>query len=1166
MKTIKYTPQQQKVLGDKSENLLVSASAGSGKTATVIQKIFNLITEDNIDIQELLVITFTESASLEMKMRLKDKLFKMVDGSKNLSGQIEKLATSDISTIHGFCSKMLRKYFFKLDLNPNFSVLNENDSKFLKATALDKVINKYSQQKYEEFVKLTSVFGGGRNFANFKSNILSFYEFLCAVENKESFKQTTSKLCYEQDLNKNKACEDLNDYLLATVYYITSSLESFLVQAQVSKADYFEDFIIKTKNSFSLIKYKQGFLKNRKELLNIELPRVTTKKLDEANADFKGQFKPFYDETQKLVRDLKKVVIEKTEEELIADLENASKIIDKFEEIENEFEKEYVLLKQKRNALDFSDLEQKFLELLKEDDVKESIATTYKYIFVDEYQDINSVQELILSKLSYCNKMVMVGDIKQSIYGFRNSSPNIFVNKSISYEEDSNNGTLVNLNENFRSNPEVLNFVNSIFNKCMFASFGGVEYEEAGQLKGMTEYKKVSDIPIVSLDIVCSQTEDDENGEQQESFDKVYSVLDDKNTYAKKLTTARKEAMIVARHILQIIGKDYYDAKEESSKKICFGDIAILCRGNEFLKEVAKVLMEYKIPIATNMVESLYKNKDVVMLLSLLKIINNFHDDNSLSIVLTSLFAGFTFDELAYIRNKYEEEFLYESVKAFSVDSEDNSELKARVNNFLSFIKSLQDRLVYESLYELLNYLQTEFDFLNHFKALPDGANRYQYVKNFIDSFEDTEYNYDLNRYLNFVDNYAEEAKFSTQVNGSVDSVKLGTIHSSKGLEYPIVFLVGTGKSFSNITFREEILKDKDLGLGLNSYNLESFEKNTNLAKNAIVLNLKKQEKAEELRLLYVALTRAKNHLFVVGHANLNKVQYIRNAKDAEAVNNFMPWILSSLSTLNFNNLIHNKKDLCDNQKDFKVNVGVYFDDDFIVKKDEVIVFKKEAKTSVEAQKLFDLFNYKMEEPTNVALKNTVSSMLQEHSEEGVNFNDEPKALKIYESSKPEIDATKLGTIYHNIMQRIDFTSKEVEGLKEIDDIISSMKIEDKYKNLISPKKIRTCIEKIKNLKPIWAKKEQPFLSYLPYNFIFKNSNLTDKILIQGVADLIIKVEDKIYLIDYKTTKANKPDQLVAKYKIQLDLYAICLQKALNIKIDNTFIYSFWFDEFIKIN
>ena len=220
-----------------------------------------------------------------------------------------------------------------------------------------------------------------------------------------------------------------------------------------------------------------------------------------------------------------------------------------------------------------------------------------------------------------------------------------------------------------------------------------------------------------------------------------------------------------------------------------------------------------------------------------------------------------------------------------------------------------------------------------------------------------------------------------------------------------------------------------------------------------------------------------------------------------------------------------------------------------------------------EIDKLKTLFNFELEKPTNIALKNTVSSMLQEHSDEGVSFNFEPKKLEVIETSKQDIDSAKLGTIYHNIMQQINFESLKIEDENEINEIIKKLNIDEKYLNYIDVKRIKTCVEILKELNIKYSLKEQPFLSYVKYNSIFKNSKISDKILIQGVADLIVKTTDnKIYLIDYKTTKASKPDQLVDKYSLQLNLYVTCLEKALNIKIDNTYIYSFYLNKLIKIN
>ncbi len=1162
MAKIEYTPQQKNVLNDNSKNLLVSASAGSGKTATVIQKIFELITKSDVNLQELLVITFTEAASLEMKTRLKEKLFKSCTEEVNLTKQIENLPTSDFSTIHGFCSKMLRKYFYQIDLNANFIVLNENDSKFLKATALDKVINKYSNAEDGEFIKLSMLFNG-RNFSAFKANILSYYDFLCSVEDKNKFTTQIFNCCYDDNLKSNKACKIINEYILSNIYYITCSLDEFFQQSKIEHADYFENFINEILSKLSLIKYTSDFLENRKQLLLLELPKLSRQKLDDNNANFKQEFKPFLDHLQKIIKELKKIVIEKPIEEVIEDLKMVGDLLIKFQEVEDNFEKEYNNLKQKRNALDFADLEQRFLLLLENAEICKAISDNYKYIFVDEYQDINSVQELILSKLVKNSNMVMVGDIKQSIYGFRNSSPSIFVNKSVDYSENEQKGKLINLNENFRSNPKILNFVNSIFNKCMFINFGGVNYEDDGQLKGMTKYQVANDIPLINIDFVNTKGETNQDEDEiNEEHDFPYSVVEDKNVYLKKLTTARKEAMIVAKHITNIVGKDYYDAKEETNKKITFGDIAILSRGNEFLKEVSKVLMEYKIPVSTNMVDNIYKNKDIMLLVSLLKIVDNIHDDISLSLVLSSLFFNISFDEISLIRQHYlDEEFLYESVKKFYECEEDN-ELKAKLNNFFELIKVLRQKFVYSSIYEILNFIDNEFNYLLYLNSLPDGANRVKIVKNFINSFYDAEYNYDLPKYLNFVNNFAEDARFSTSLNASIDSVKLGTIHSSKGLEYPIVFLVGCGKSFSNITFREEILKDKDYGLGINTYDLENFKKSSNLARNAIILNLKKQEKAEELRLLYVALTRAKNHLFVLGHANLSNIEKISTSKDAESVSNYIPWIVSGLTDLGFSN-IKNNKGFIDKHSDFEVNINIYNDEDFILSKEKDIKLNL-IKDDYNKIKLINLFNYKFEKNNYLALKNTVSSMLQEHSEENVSINTQPRKLQVYESKKEDIDASRLGTIYHNIMQKIDFF-KDLNK-EDILKILAGMKIDEKYKKFVSIDKILTCAEKIKtfNIKDI--KKEQPFLSYLPYNFIFKDSVINEKILIQGVADLIIQTDKGMILIDYKTTKALKPDHLVDKYAVQLNLYRVCLEKALDISISNTYIYSFWFDDFIKIN
>lgn len=1164
MANFKPTKSQEEVLEDKSKCLLVSASAGSGKTATVIQKILNLIVKDKIDLQELLVITFTELASLEMKIRLKEKLFEEVKNDSSLTKQIDKLPTSDISTIHGFCSKCIRKYFYELNLNPNFLVLDETNSSFLKGVAINKVIQFYSEKQDDEFVMLSQIFGGGRNFASLKDNILKLYEFLCSVENREDYINNIATSCYNSNLKLNPVSEILNNYILSNTYYVTSTLKNYLVLAESSNASYFADFIKNLITLLSGIDYKKTFLENRKEVLNIVMPLVTRKKLADDDNAFKDEFKPFYAEAKKIIDDLIKVCINRPVEELKQELTNVSSTIKKFIEIESAFETEYEKLKENRNSLDFNDLEKYFLNLINIDRVCMELQNTYKYIFVDEYQDINNVQELIINKLTGNNNMVMVGDVKQSIYGFRNSTPSIFVNKSINYKNNTSSGTLINLNENFRSNPQILNFVNQIFNACMTQEFGGVDYKQNGELCGMTEYKSVNSEPVIDLHLINTNKDDSDEIETDESYPFPYSVLEDKNKYQTKQTMARQEASIVAKKILSLVKQSYYDAKSGETKAITFGDIAILSRKNEFLKQVAIVLSEYKIPVTINSNDNIYQNSDVNAILSILKIINNSHDDISLSVALTGFLGGVTFDELASIRSKYkDEEFMYESVTKYLQN--ENDALQTKLQNFYNKINSLRESLVYNSIYEMLSSLQLEYDFLSFYKTLPNGEERYNTLKDYIDSFETAEYNYDLNKYIDYVDNYAKDINSSNTIQSNPNSVKMGTIHSSKGLEYPIVFLVGIGKSFSNKTFNSELLKDKTFGIGMNYYNLEFGEKYSTLARNAITVSLKKQEKAEELRLLYVALTRAKNHLIVVGSKNLNNITRIKNFREAQIVNSFVSWVLCGLSDVSFNSLKQGSASFCDKHENYEVNVSVYDDNFFTKQEKKEVNLKLNCVESNDVKTLLNSFNFVFNKTNNLALKNTVSSMLQEHASDGSNLNFEPKKLEISENKKEGIDASKLGTIYHNIMQKVDFSSSFASGEESVKKIIDSENIEEKYRNKVSIPKICKCIKNVQSLNIKSVKKEQPFLSYLPYNFIFKNSDITDKILIQGVADLIVTTDKDNILIDYKTTKAMYKDQLVEKYDIQLKLYKVCLEKALNKKITKIYIYSFWFDDFIEI-
>ena len=1163
MGAFKPTDDQIKMLDSEDKNLLVSASAGSGKTATLIEKIFNLVLKKNVDLRNILVITFTENASSEMKVRLKNKFYEFGSNAR-VREQMEEINTSYICTLHSLCSKLLRKYFYILDLNPNFVVLNEENAKFLKVKALEETFELYVNKNDKDFINLSSIFSG-RNLINFKKAILGYYEFLCSIINKQEFVSSKYKFCYSEDLNNNYSCNILNDYMLDNFYYYKKCFEKFLHSAEKCKANYFVEFLNEVISKLNLFKYENSFWENRKILTNLIFNKITLKKLKGEDGVFKEEFKDFYKE----FLDKKDSVFEnifclENETEILDDLKNAKSFLEKFNEVCLNFDNIYTKIKSKKNCLDFNDLEKYLLRLLENEDVLNDLNETFKYIFVDEYQDINEVQEKILNKLSKKANIVMVGDVKQSIYGFRNSSPDIFIDKSLKFFKNSNEGKLILLNDNFRSKKEILNFVNSIFSKIMVTNFGGIDYREKSLLKGLSEFEEYKNIPTLKLCLIDNYKKEEDDDANK--YQGVYSVLEDKNCYGLQLNNDRKEAMIIAKNILSLVNKEkYYDAKEKVFKYICFKDIVILARSNEFLKNICKVLEEYKIPISTNQVENIFLNSDVNILISLLKLLSSTHDDISLSTVLVSLFGGLSYNNLAQIKKEFPDEiYFYKSVLKYTKEGKDEF-IKNKLQDFYALVETLRNKIYSScSIYDIFMFLDNKFNFLTEFSSLPGGQERQQTITSFINSFCGAEYNYDLEKYLNFVENFEQDNKFVSSLNNSENSVKVGTIHSSKGLEYPVVILCGLDKNFSIQTFLSPILKNSKLGLGISSYNLEFFTKKDNLAKNAFAIEIKKKEKSEELRLLYVALTRAKNNLILVGNFNSKNIKRIRNYKDAQNCNSYLSWVLSGLSENGFNAIRNGNKSFIDKNKDFEIAVEIHDKDDFVfdneLNKNIDFLFKE----NKEAYEIRNYFKINFKGNNNISLKNTVSSMLKEHAkEEKSNFVTEPKNLTIFENT---INKSLLGTVYHKIMENVDFLKEDCDSVEYLNSILDNLNLDENYLKEVDLKSVQNCVKNIKDLEPKKVLKEQQFLSYVKYCDIFKNSNIQDKILIQGVVDLIIKTPKGVYIIDYKTNKVKNSDQLVEKYNLQLKLYKGCIEKAMNINVEKTLIYSFCLNKFIEIN
>lgn len=1160
-KKFDFTDAQKEVIAINNDNLLVSASAGSGKTATIIEKIAREIRDGQVKVDELLVVTFTEAASMEMKTRLYNKLVEYAEDNVGVREALQKISTADICTLHSFCAKVIRQNFFNTKLNASFSVLPDVDSKLLKSQALDKIIADYIKKDDKEFELLCEMFDRDRTNSNLKNSILSLYEFVCAQEDREKFENEIACSCYEKDFLKNPAIIRLNKMIIDKMSYIQKLIQKSLIEAeQINCAPFVSLFDIVLRQLI-LFNKKNTFEENFYHLNNLALPKMVGK-IDDSFKDFKESKVGLWAYIKATIDKLKDFCGTNKIEDLKENLFGAGDSLGKLIEATRNFDKEYKKLKKQRNAVDFNDLESYCIEVLENEETRKQIANNFKQIFVDEYQDINPIQEKILQKLTLGNNMIMVGDIKQSIYGFRNSTPQIFIGKKEIYE-NYGGGQVVKLNENFRSDPMILNFVNDVFKLCMTEETGGVNYNKEGMFKGESEYVDCNDIPKVVVKIIDTQSEKEE---KERCDGKVYSVVEDDSKYTKKLSETVCEARIIADSINNLIGKKIYDIKTESEREVTYRDITIMCRTNTILKNICQELSNQNIPVLAKSNENLYKNVDVMFLVSLLKLINNPHDDISLTTVLTNPIFEISYDDLAEIKINTSFDNFYSSVNNY-IENNDN-ELSNKIKNIFSIIDKERNKIAFSTIYEILHNFENAFGFMNFYLSLPNGRKRHKTITQFINHFLSASYNENLVDYIDYVDNFASNAVADFSVVSSDNSVKLETIHASKGLEYPIVFVAGCGASFSNMSFKDDVLKNSELGLGVDCYNLIEHKKRKSVARNIIADKIREEEAMEEMRLLYVALTRAKNHLFIVGDLNSKNL----SATDEQYGNDatcYLDWIMRAFKSTTISGIKNNKKGVTQKITDGGNFVVDTFNKTEFEREDKEEDISVDFNSNLRKHNFGEYFDYvyKNQRSTELAEKNTVTNVVKENELfEAVNY--EPVNFTIQENQNyQDFDYAKLGTCYHNILEKISFKNS---NLNYIENFINEQKekhLEDeKYYEKVDAKKIKKTIDSINELNYRTLVREKRFIMYVPHKNIVANSTIEDRVLIQGVVDLLVMCENKNIIIDYKTTKVKNDDQLVGKYALQLKLYRQAIEKAMGIKIDELWIYSLFLDKLVKID
>lgn len=1150
---MKLNNEQQQFVNSSACNMLVSASAGSGKTTTMIEKLLNLIVTNKTPVHRLLVVTFTDAAAGEMKQKLYFRLQKyMLDNPSEdmeyLTNQMDGINSSDIGTIHSVCKKWITKYFYELGIDPNFKLIEGEEERSLFDEALENVINNYVMQEDEGFFEIFEMFNKKRNDQNFKNVITMIFNFCQEKQDVEQLKKNALKAC-ETNLNKNEVFIYLTNYYKNIFRKKLDSIKDFKLTAQRLGLGGIEEYLGNCYNHINSLISESNIEKFITLLFdNATKGRLFVSKKETIDAqNFLTEIKPVIEEYKKDIKNAQKCYVNSSTQQLLEILNMNKKASIKLWEIVDRVEVEFENLKRNRNVLNFSDLQKQTIKLLQNNDVLEELRKSYDAVFIDEYQDVNQLQESIIGKVAENNSFYMIGDVKQSIYGFRQSNPEIFVNKYNLYKKNNKSNIALDLNENYRSSGKILNFCNYVFDELITSDIVGINYKKNARLYSGNENLKNSENSEVKI---CVIKKEKAKGEE-----------DDSQSFS---TNEAVEAEQVAKEVALAIGKNFYNAKENKICKINYKDIAILTRDNSSLVyEIVKALTKYKIPVNASFYQNIFNTYEVQMLYAFLKCVNNFCDDVAVAVALKSPVVGITDNELGLIKLNSNEKYFYHCVEEYA-NSGTNEKVKNKIVNFLNILQSLKQQMCINTIYKTMQEFVENYNLENYFYSFPNGEEMLYNCKTFLNILNNSNSEYQLTKCLTYLKHLESKSDFKINRGKGTGSVQVLTMHKSKGLEFPYVILCGLGKQFNKSIFSAEVNITSEFGIGLSARNLTTRTEWDSPIKNANKLKTREKDLTEQIRVLYVALTRAQHYLTLVGSYDFNNLFTLTNTNIFKS-NCFFDFIFRCIPT-DIRYAIINEKE----------NIEIISEKNLIAKieiakpnlenqlpKTE-IEFVNENENEVRYLKKAFEFNYKKNQNL-IAVKNTVSGLLREEVDYE-NVIDAPITFGIGEGIV-ENEGAEFGVLIHTIMSKLNYT----ETLKDINEIINNVKQEKEFEESLFLKidsvAILKAVQFVQSLLTQNSKiyKEKQFLLKKNIRELKTNSNIDEDILIQGVLDLLIISDNKAIVIDFKTNKNKTLNQLAAMYGLQLKLYNDAVINSWNVEVCDKYIYSIVQNAFIKL-
>ena len=1209
----KWTKEQQQAISEREKNILVAAAAGSGKTAVLVERIVSKVLSGETDIDRLLVVTFTNAAAEEMRQRIAKKLAEAAvenPDDKRVARQLVLLNNASISTIHSFCQSVIRRNFSAIDLDPKFRMVNEQEAMLLKQDVMEELFEEEYSVGDDGFLDFVDKYSDEHGDKKLHEIVERVYNFSQSQPEPECWlEEVAGKFAIGtlEDLDKSDWLFEIRQQLRYKLLEVIKQYEYMIEQASLAGGEcYISTFSDELNLAQKLLQVTEEGTWS--ELITaftaVDFKRLSGK--FSGNEEEKKYIQGLRDSAKKCILALKKQYFSQDADKMLQDIKETAPVVKSICRLTQKFTEKFRQDKKDRAILDFNDLEHYAFEILCDKVSSEvgyqpsaaalSLQKKYTEVMVDEYQDTNALQDAIISLVVRADNpsSFVVGDVKQSIYAFRMADSEIFQKKYDTYNKKGDKYCRIELSKNFRSRAAVLESINFIFKQVMVKEALELDYDDAATLFPGAEFADTDVARLtddVELDIIDISTDNEqENDEALQGFE--------------------AEAVHIANRVKEMVsgcnGKEpvlVFDADVEGKyRPIRWKDIVILLRSVKSRSGILnKVLRENGIPAYASDDDGFFEETEIKVILALLNIIDNARQDIPLTAVMYSPIGGFSASELAEIRLNAPYEDMYMALlKTNEPEAKIGKRLKAKTAAFLENFSRWRELSRQVSVPLLIWQLYQDTGYYEYVGSMPGGMKRQANLRALIDraeTYEKTDFR-GLFRFLRFAERMSEgetDLAAASIMGENEDVVRIMSIHKSKGLEFPVVILADIDKQFNMHDARDILLIDRRLGIGPYCIPDNDLQYPT-IARQAVAAHIIQADKAEELRILYVALTRAREKLILVGKekALAKKADYwcryldmAQTALPGYAVlsaNSYLDWIGMAIARHKDGNAIRGlaqfiKQDqmqLVNSESSWKIN---------IIPNNEIIraqlkigeegnyiplLHQKQALPSTEQKDAVEeILNWQYdyhglkEVPSKLSVSEIKRRFGNIDEDAGLPFIKKNEVLfrrPDFVRNQTAMTGSEYGTLMHTVLQHIDFYKETTvaEISRQLDEMVEREIILQEERGCVQIASVQRLFSseigaKIKTARKIW--RELPFTLLIPAERYYDVEGGKADILCQGVIDLLIEDNDDLIIVDYKTDGGISDEQAAEKYRMQINLYAEAAESLLRKKVKEKYLF-----------